>query len=51
MKQPEYIQEPQNHCDDYDTVQNRFNGSLHGNEAVHEPQKNTHHDENFKELN
>ena len=24
---------------------------LHGDEAIHQPQKNTHHDQNFQELN
>ena len=30
---------------------NTLDGSLHGNEAVHQPQEDTHHDENFQQLN
>ena len=51
MKQTENIQEPQNYGDNHDAVQNGLDGSLHGNEAIHQPQKNPHHDENFQELN
>jgi hypothetical protein len=51
MKQPENIQEPQDDGDDYDAVQDGFDRSLHGDEAIHQPQENTHHDENFQELN
>jgi hypothetical protein len=51
IKQSKDIEDPENHGDDYDTVQNRLDGSLHGNEAIHQPQEDTHHDENFEELN
>jgi len=35
MKESEDIQEPQNHCHHHNTVQDRFDGGLHGNEAIH----------------
>jgi hypothetical protein len=47
VEQSENIQEPQNHGDYYDAIQNRFDGSLHWNKAIYQPQENTHHDENF----
>jgi len=28
-----------------------IDGSLHGNETIHQPQEDTHHDENFEQLN
>jgi hypothetical protein len=51
VKQPENIQQPQNHGDDDDAVQNGLDGALHGDEAIHQPQEYAHHDENFQELN
>jgi len=51
VKQSKNIQQPQNHGNHYDAVQNSLDGSLHGDEAIHQPQKNTHHDQNFQELN
>ena len=50
MEQPSNIKDPQNHGNDHDAVQNRLDGSLHGNEAIHQPQEDTHHDENFQQL-
>jgi hypothetical protein len=51
IKESKNIQDPQNHGNDHDAVQDRFDGSLHGNEAIHQPQEDTHHDENFEQLN
>jgi hypothetical protein len=51
MNEPEDIEEPQNYRNDHDAVENRLDGSLHGNEAIHEPEKDTHHNKNFQELN
>jgi hypothetical protein len=51
MKESKNIQDPQNHRDDNDAVQNGFDGSLHWDEAIHQPQEDTHHDQNFEKLN
>jgi hypothetical protein len=51
MKQPKNIQDPQNHRNNHDAVQNGLDGSLHGNETIHQPQEDTHHDQNFQQLN
>jgi hypothetical protein len=51
VEEPKNIQDPKNYRNDHDAVQNGLDGSLHWNEAIHQPQKNTHHDENFQELN
>jgi hypothetical protein len=51
VKEPKNIQEPQNYGNDYDAVQNGLNCPLHGDEAIHQPQEDTHHDQNFKQLN
>src|SRR6185295_10843124 len=51
MKQSENIQQPENHGDYHDAVQDRLDGRLHRNEAVHQPQQNTYHDQNFQDLN
>jgi len=50
MEQSEDIQQPQNHCNDYDAIQNGFDGSLHWDESVHQPQKNTDNNQNFENL-
>jgi hypothetical protein len=42
--EPKNAQEPQNHDNDYDTIQDRLNGSRHGNVIVDEPEKNTNYD-------
>jgi hypothetical protein len=51
IKQAKDVEDPENHGDDHDTIQNRLDSSLHGNEAIHQPQEDTHHDQNFEELN
>jgi hypothetical protein len=44
-------QEPQNHGNDHDGIQNRLYGTRHGDEPVDEPEKNTHHDQDHYHLN
>ncbi len=51
MEQPENIQQPQDDCNDYDAIQNGLDRALHGDEAIHQPQEDTHHDDNFQYLN
>jgi hypothetical protein len=51
MKQPENIQQPQDNRNDHDAIQNGLDRSLHGDEAIYQPQEDTHHDENFQQLN
>jgi hypothetical protein len=51
VEQSKNIQEPQNHGDHYDAVQDSFDRRLHGNEAIHQPQEYAHHNQNFQELN
>ena len=48
MEQSKNIQQPQNHGDDYDTIQNGFDGSLHWDESVYHPEENTHDNQNFE---
>jgi len=50
VKQPENIQQPQNHGNDNNAAQDGLDGSLHGNEAIHQPQEYAHYYENFEEL-
>jgi hypothetical protein len=51
VKQSENIQQPQNHGNDNDAVQDGLDGALHGDEAIHQPQKHTYHNQNFQKLN
>jgi hypothetical protein len=44
VKQPIEIPDPQNQNDDYQSVQDRFDLSLHGNKPVYEPQNNPYCD-------
>jgi len=50
MEQSKNIQQPQNHCDDYDAIQNGFDGSLHWDESVYRPQENAYNNQNFENL-
>jgi hypothetical protein len=45
MKKSEYIQKPQNHANDDDGVQDRLDASCHGNETIHQPQKDAYDDQ------
>src|SRR5580692_5704127 len=44
-KQSEYLQEPQNHGDHYNAVQDSLDLTLHGNEAVNQPHQHSDHEE------
>jgi hypothetical protein len=41
VKDPEDIQQPQNHRDDNNAVQDRVDAGLHGNKPIHTPQQNS----------
>jgi hypothetical protein len=41
-----YVQKPQHHNNHNDRVQNGFNRSLHGFEAVDKPKQNSYNDQN-----
>jgi hypothetical protein len=51
MEKPKDIQDPKYDGNDYHAVQNGLDRRLHGNEAIDQPKKDTHHDENFDQLN
>jgi len=51
MKEPKHIQEPQDHTNDDDSIQDRFDAPCHGDEPIHQPQQNADRDEDFQELN
>jgi hypothetical protein len=51
MEQSKDIQEPQNYENDHDSIQDRLNGARHRYEAIDEPEQNTNHDQNHKDLN
>ena len=44
------IQEPQNHTDHHDGIQDRFNGRCHRDVVIDEPEKNTNHDQNQQDV-
>jgi hypothetical protein len=50
MKKSKDVQQPQHHADDHNRVQYGFDRSLHWYEAVDQPEKNTHHDQNYHYL-
>jgi hypothetical protein len=50
MEQSENVQEPKNDGDYYYTVQNGFDGALHGNETIDKPEQYAYHNEDFHEL-
>jgi hypothetical protein len=51
MKESKSVEKPHNYGNHYYAVQNRLDGRLHGDEAIHQPQEYAHHYENFQELN
>jgi hypothetical protein len=51
MNQPKDIQEPENHRDDDDGVQNRLDAARHGDEAIHQPQQNADYDQDRYKVN
>jgi len=50
-KNSEKVQEPQNHNNDHNDIQNCLYGSSHWDESVDEPEKNSNHDQNYYYLN
>jgi hypothetical protein len=48
MKQPKDIQQPQDDRNDNDAIQNGLDRSLHGNEAIHQPQQDANYNEYFQ---
>jgi hypothetical protein len=47
VKSSKNIQDPQRRTNDYDRIQNRLNGVLHGDESIHQPEHKTdHHEDN-----
>jgi hypothetical protein len=51
VKQTKDIQEPQDDSNDHNAVQDGLDGRLHRDEAIHQPEQNTHSNQNFQELN
>jgi hypothetical protein len=45
MKKPKSIQEPQNHENDHDGIQDRLDGLCHRDETVDQPKENPNHDQ------
>jgi hypothetical protein len=44
-EQSEYLQEPQNHGDHYNAVQDSLDLTLHGNETVNQPHQHSDYEE------
>jgi hypothetical protein len=44
-------QEPQDHDNDYDSIQDRLDGARHGDVRVDEPEKNTNYDQDQHHVN
>ena len=51
MHESKDVQEPHNHHNDHDSIQDRLNGSCHGNETVDQPEENSNYDQNYAYLN
>jgi hypothetical protein len=51
MEKSKDIQEPQNHQNDHDSIQDRLNRSCHGYETIDQPEENTHDDQNQEYIN
>jgi hypothetical protein len=45
VEQSKYVEEPQHHANDDDSIQDRFDASGHGDETIHQPQQNTDYDQ------
>ena len=50
MKKSKNIQEPQDHDNDRDDIQDRLDGSCHRDETVNQPEENPNHDQDQKYL-
>jgi hypothetical protein len=46
MKQSKHIQEPDDHTNDHDRIQDGLDRSLHWYETVDQPKQDAHHDQN-----
>jgi hypothetical protein len=51
MEEPKNIQDPQNDGNHHNAIQDRFDGPLHWDETIYQPQEDTYYDQNFQELN
>jgi hypothetical protein len=45
MKKSKNIQEPQDHDNDRNAIQDRLDGSCHRDETVNQPEENPNHDQ------
>jgi hypothetical protein len=50
VQESENVQEPENDDDNDDGVQNGFDGALHRDEAIHEPEQYAYDDEDHQYL-
>jgi hypothetical protein len=48
--EPENAQEPQDHDDDDDSIQDRLNGARHGDVCVDEVENNTNYDQDHNQV-
>jgi len=51
MEQSKYVEEPQNDANNHHRVQYRLDTACHGDEAIHQPQQDTHDDQGYENLN
>jgi len=50
-EKPKSVQEPQNHANNYDGIQDRLDGARHRDEAIDEPEENTNHNQDDHDVN
>jgi hypothetical protein len=50
MKEAKDIEEPEDHGDDNDAIEDRLDVALHGDEAIHKPKQDAHDDERDYEI-
>jgi hypothetical protein len=50
VEKSENIQQPKHDGDDHHCIQDGFNRSLHGDEAVDQPEQKSDHDQNYEYL-
>ena len=50
MEEPKYIEQPYDHSDNHDPVEDRLDRSLHGDEAVNQPEQHSDGDERENNL-
>jgi hypothetical protein len=51
VEQSKYVQEPQHHSNDHHCVQDRLDTACHGDETIHQPQKDTNDDQHNYHVN